>query len=135
MRTRNLHRVRAAAALLTTLGLSLGLIATMAPPSEAAGPPREASFDLQAHRGGIGLTVESTLSAFSRALELGVTTLELDVQITQDGRAVVTHDRKVDGRKCRDTAPWVQGDPEYPYVGKYVNTLTFNQVRQLDCGS
>jgi glycerophosphoryl diester phosphodiesterase len=134
MGTRKVPRVRGAAAVLLTLGLSLGLIATLAPPSQAAGRP-QTGFDLQAHRGGIGLTVESTLSAFSRALELGVTTLELDVQITQDGRAVVTHDRKVDGRKCRDTAPWVQGDPEYPYVGKYVNTLTFNQVRQLDCGS
>lgn len=135
MRSCKLHRVRGAAAILTTLGLSLGLIATMAPPSEAAGHSRRSAFDLQAHRGGVGLTVESTITGFSRAIELGVSTLELDVQITQDGRAVVTHDRRVDGRKCRDTAPYVKGDPEYPYVGKYVNTLTFDQVRQLDCGS
>ena len=29
-------------------------------------------FDLQAHRGGLGLTVENTLAAFQRALEVGV---------------------------------------------------------------
>jgi glycerophosphoryl diester phosphodiesterase len=38
-------------------------------------------FDLQAHRGGIGLRPESSPSAFGYALELGVSTLELDVQI------------------------------------------------------
>ncbi|WP_331767242.1 glycerophosphodiester phosphodiesterase family protein [Embleya sp. NBC_00896] len=93
------------------------------------------TFDLEAHRGGLGLTVESTIASFSKALDLGVSTLELDVQITEDGRAVVTHDRKVDGRKCADTGPARAGDPEFPYVGKYVNTLTLAQVRTLDCGS
>jgi glycerophosphoryl diester phosphodiesterase len=31
--------------------------------------------------------------------------------------------------------PATPGDPEFPYVGKYVNTLTLAQVRTLDCGS
>lgn len=92
-------------------------------------------FDLQAHRGGIGLTVESTLAAFAKALELGVTTLELDVQITKDRREVVTHDRRTNPNKCVDTAPAFPGDPAFPYAGKYVKDLTFAQVRTLDCGS
>ena len=96
---------------------------------------KDRDFDLQAHRGGLGLVVESTVAAFANALELGVTTLELDVQITEDGQAVVTHDRRVDGRKCADTAPVTPGDPEFPYVGKFVNTLTLAQVKSLDCGS
>jgi glycerophosphoryl diester phosphodiesterase len=61
--------------------------------------------------------------------------LELDVQITEDGHAVVTHDRKISGTKCKDTAPYTPGDPEYPYVGKFIKTLTLKQVKQLDCGS
>ncbi|GAA2452064.1 glycerophosphodiester phosphodiesterase family protein [Actinomadura vinacea] len=93
------------------------------------------AFDLQAHRGGLGLVVESTLPAFGNALELGVSTLELDVQITEDGQAVVTHDRRISDRKCSDTAPAVPNDPEFPYVGKYINTLTLEQVRTMDCGS
>ncbi|MCS7482150.1 glycerophosphodiester phosphodiesterase family protein [Umezawaea endophytica] len=93
------------------------------------------SFDLQAHRGGIGLTVESTLAAFDKALGVGVTTLELDIQITSDGREVVTHDRKTNPAKCVDTAPATPGDPAFPYAGKYVRDLTFAQVRTLDCGS
>ncbi|MFC3491219.1 glycerophosphodiester phosphodiesterase family protein [Glycomyces rhizosphaerae] len=92
-------------------------------------------FDLQAHRGGLGLVVENTLPAFANALELGVTTLELDVQITEDDHAVVTHDRKVSGAKCLDTAPAFDGDTEFPYVGKYVKDLTLDQVRTLDCGT
>jgi glycerophosphoryl diester phosphodiesterase len=106
---------------------------------EAAGENRVGygphGFDLQAHRGGIGLTVESTIAAFSRALEVGVSTLELDVQITKDHQAVVTHDRKISGDKCQDTGPAFPGDPQYPYVGKYVKDLTLAQIRTLDCGS
>ncbi|WP_346926390.1 glycerophosphodiester phosphodiesterase family protein [uncultured Arthrobacter sp.] len=92
-------------------------------------------FDLQAHRGGIGLTVESTLASFAKGLETGVSTLELDLQITKDGREVITHDRKISARKCADTAPVSPNDPQFPYVGKYVKDLTFAQVRSLDCGS
>ncbi|PGM58941.1 glycerophosphodiester phosphodiesterase [Bacillus sp. AFS053548] len=92
-------------------------------------------FDLQAHRGGLGLTVESTIASFSHALELGVSTLELDVQITEDHQAVITHDRKISSTKCSDTKPAFVGDSEYPYVGKYIKDLTLAQVRTLDCGS
>lgn len=92
-------------------------------------------FDVQAHRGGLGLRSENTLSSFGNALRLGVTTLELDLQITEDGQAVVTHDRRVTGTKCLDTAPVTAGDPEFPYVGKYVKNLTLAQVRTLDCGT
>ena len=96
-------------------------------------PGRE--FDLQAHRGGLGLRPESTLSSFGNAMQLGVSTLELDVQITEDGLAVVTHDRQISPIKCQDTAPAFPGDPEYPYVGKYIKTLTLAQVKTLDCGT
>ncbi len=50
-------------------------------------------FDLQAHRGGAGLRPENSLAAFANALELGVSTLELDVQISQDRQPVLSHDR------------------------------------------
>ncbi|HET6166808.1 MAG TPA: glycerophosphodiester phosphodiesterase family protein [Marmoricola sp.] len=51
------------------------------------------AFDLQAHRGGAGLRPENSLAAFGHALELGVSTLELDVQISLDGRPVISHER------------------------------------------
>jgi glycerophosphoryl diester phosphodiesterase len=119
---------------LLPLALTAGLL-TQGLAAVPASAEHRQDFDIQGHRGGLGLTVESTIASFSRGLELGVSTLELDVQITQDGYAVVTHDRKVSGSKCKDTAPYTPGDPEYPYVGKYINTLTLKQVKQLDCGS
>jgi glycerophosphoryl diester phosphodiesterase len=51
------------------------------------------TFDLQAHRGGAGLRPENTLAAFENALDLGVSTLELDVQISLDRQPVVSHER------------------------------------------
>ncbi|XVQ07927.1 glycerophosphodiester phosphodiesterase family protein [Spirillospora sp. CA-255316] len=116
--------------------VAAGLVGLGSPVSAGeSAPGKRKAFDLQAHRGGLGLVVESTLPAFSNALQLGVGTLELDVQITEDGQAVVTHDRRISDRKCEDTAPAVPNDPEYPYVGRYINTLTLKQVRTMDCGS
>jgi Asp-tRNA(Asn)/Glu-tRNA(Gln) amidotransferase A subunit family amidase/glycerophosphoryl diester phosphodiesterase len=99
------------------------------------GQQTEVSLDLQAHRGGLGLITESTLQAFANALELGVTTLELDTQVTRDGYVVVTHDRQVLAHRCLDTAPATTNDADFPYVGKYIKDLTLAQVRTLDCGS
>ena len=96
--------------------------------------PGPRQLDIEAHRGGLGLVTESTLEGFANALELGVTTLELDIQITEDGHAVVTHDRRVSDAKCVDTAPATPGDPEFPYVGDYIKDLTLAQVWTLDCG-
>lgn len=126
------------AKLLTAAAMCTGLALGTSLPAHAADTNPNGSdnhFDLQAHRGGLGLTVESTLPAFAKALETGVTTLELDLQITKDGREVVTHDRKISDKKCADTAPVTPGDPQFPYVGKYIKDLTFEQVRTLDCGS
>lgn len=110
------------------------LVAVLVGGGSATAKPRK-QFDIQAHRGGIGLTVEGTLAAFSNAMKLGVTTLELDIQITRDGKDVITHDRQINPAKCVDTGPVRQGDPQFPYAGKYVKDLTFAQVRTLDCGS
>lgn len=126
--------MRRLVAVLGTAALTSTLLVGAQGPASARPEPRR-DFDVQAHRGGLGLRVESTLTGFAKALRLGVTTLELDLQITRDGKAVVTHDRRISGAKCRDTAPYTPGDPDYPYVGKYVNTLTLAQVQQLDCGS
>ena len=52
--------------------------------------PETPGFDLQGHRGARGLLPENTIPAFLRALELGVTTLELDVVIAKDATVVVS---------------------------------------------
>jgi glycerophosphoryl diester phosphodiesterase len=122
------------AAVVTMIGAAVAALPGVAVADEIHDRSRR-TFDLQAHRGGLGLVVESTLPAFANALEIGVSTLELDIQITEDGQAVVTHDRRISDRKCADTAPAFPDDPEFPYVGKYINTLTLEQIRTMDCGS
>ena len=51
-----------------------------------------ADFELQGHRGCRGLMPENTIPAMIKALNLGVTTLEMDVVVTQDSMLILSHD-------------------------------------------
>src|SRR5258708_15734519 len=61
----------------------------------AASATMAAAFDLQAHRGGRGLTPESTLAGFRNAIALGVTTLETDLPVTKDDALVLSHEPRL----------------------------------------
>jgi len=50
------------------------------------------SFDKQGHRGCRGLMPENTIPAMSRAVDLGVTTLEMDVSFSADSQALLSHE-------------------------------------------
>ena len=113
------------------LGAVLAVVIVMAPPAAGA---QTSGFDLQAHRGGRGETTEESLRAYAKSIELGVSTLELDINITKDGQPLVWHDPTIEAEKCDDTAPAFAGDPAYPYVGKLVHALTLKQIHTLDCG-
>ncbi len=52
----------------------------------------KSNLDIQGHRGCRGLMPENTLPAFQKALELGVTTLEMDLVISKDHQVVVSHE-------------------------------------------
>jgi glycerophosphoryl diester phosphodiesterase len=49
-------------------------------------------FDLEGHRGCRGLMPENTIPAFMKALEIGVTTLEMDAVITADEKVILSHE-------------------------------------------
>lgn len=115
------------------LSISVTLVSATLVASAPAGA-ESTSFDLQAHRGGRGETTEESLRGFAKALELGVTTLELDIVLSKDAQPMVWHDPVIQAEKCADTSPAFAGDPAYPYVGKLVNELTLQQLRTLDCG-
>lgn len=70
-----------------------------------------------AHRGFSGLYPENTLLAFTKALELGVDAIELDVQLSRDGEAMIFHDEDLQRTTC--SAGWLKD-------------LTFKELRQLD---
>lgn len=53
------------------------------------------SFSAEAHRGGRGLMPENTIPAMKNAIDLDVTTLEMDTHITADGQVVLSHDEYI----------------------------------------
>ena len=86
-------------------------------------------LDLQGHRGARGLLPENTLASFQRALEVGVTTLELDIAITKDGVLAVYHDRTLNPDITRDAAGRFIDAP-----GPAIHTLTWAQLQTYDVG-
>ena len=49
-------------------------------------------FDIEGHRGCRGLMPENTISAMLKALDLGVTTLEMDVCFSKDKKIILSHE-------------------------------------------
>ena len=84
---------------------------------------------MQGHRGARGLASENTLTAFSKALEIGVRTLELDVGITKDGVMVISHDRHLNADITRDA----QG-AFLTERGPTITSLTFADLQRFDVG-
>ena len=101
--------------------------------TEVRGPERgPAGFDLQGHRGARGLAPENTIPAFRRALEIGVTTLEMDVVIGGDGRVVVSHEPWMNPKIC--SLP--SGAPVPPDAAKEhaLYHMPYAEIEQYDCG-
>lgn len=88
-----------------------------------------AAFDLQGHRGARGLLPENTLPAFQRALEIGVSTLELDIAITRDGVLVISHDPALNPDHTRDASGRFLEQP-----GPAIHALTWAQLQAYDVG-
>lgn len=55
-------------------------------------PAINQNIDIQGHRGCRGLIPENTLEGFLHAIDLGVTTLEMDLVISADHRVIVSHE-------------------------------------------
>lgn len=73
-----------------------------------------------AHRGASATCPENTMAAFEKALELGATGIETDVQMTKDGKLVLIHDESVK----RTTG--AEG---------LVKDYTYEELSRLDAGS
>jgi len=87
------------------------------------------SLDIQGHRGARGLLPENTLTAFARALSIGVTTLELDCAITRDGVVVVSHDSTLNPDITRgEDGHWI------PRGDLAISQFTFDELRCFDVG-
>src|SRR5258708_2602660 len=95
----------------------------------AASAGMAAAFDLQAHRGGRGLTPESTLAGFKNAIALGVTTLETDPAVTKDDVLVLSHEPRLNPDLVRGPdGKWLQG------IGPTIHSLTLAELKSYDIG-
>jgi glycerophosphoryl diester phosphodiesterase len=89
-------------------------------------------FDKQGHRGCRGLMPENTWPAMKLALDLGVTTLEMDVVFTKNKDAVLSHE------------PWfgheITTKPDGTYMGEReerkfnIYWMTYEDVKTFDVG-
>ncbi|HYJ37651.1 MAG TPA: glycerophosphodiester phosphodiesterase family protein, partial [Chitinophagaceae bacterium] len=89
-------------------------------------------FDVEGHRGSRGLMPENTIPAMYKAIDLGVTTLEMDAVITKDKKVVVSHEpffnheitTKPDGSEVKKE--------EERSLNIY--QMDYDQVKQFDVG-
>lgn len=89
-------------------------------------------FDIEGHRGCRGLMPENTIPAFIKALDLGVTTLELDVCISKDKQVVVSHEPYMNSLFCSKP----DGSPVTKTDEKKLNlfTMSYAEIKQYDAG-
>jgi len=82
------------------------------------------------HRGAAGLAPENTLAAFTRALELGVDGIELDVLMTADRKLVVHHDYRL--------RPEIARTPNGEWMKKgsspAIKALSLAELKKYDVG-
>ncbi|HEX5654044.1 MAG TPA: glycerophosphodiester phosphodiesterase [Chitinophagaceae bacterium] len=101
--------------------------------SQKSQPAMSTAFDTQGHRGSRGLMPENTFPAMKKALDLGVTTLEMDVVISKDKKVVLSHE------------PWMGHEiATYP-DGRYISPeeerslniyqMDYAEVMKYDVGS
>lgn len=91
------------------------------------------AFSTEGHRGGRGLMPENTIIGMHYAVDLGVTTLEMDTHITKDGKVVVTHDDYLS-----PTFMLSPNGKEIPAADarKYpVYQMDYNLLKQFDLGT
>lgn len=94
--------------------------------------PGDAVFDIQGHRGCRGLMPENTWAAMKTALDMNVTTLEMDVVVTKDKKIVLSHE------------PWFSHEittkPDGSFVGPREERkfnlywMTYEEVKTFDVG-
>ena len=95
--------------------------------------PDTQTIDWQGHRGARGLLPENTIPAFLKALEYPVTTLELDVVISQDGKVVISHEPWMSAAICQQ--PDGSPIPEEEEQTFRIYDMAYAKIRAFDCGS
>ena len=89
-------------------------------------------IDLQGHRGARGLRPENSIPAFLHAMDLGVTTLEMDTVINAEGHVVVSHEPWMSAKICSHPDGRPVSEDEERKLRIYA--MTDQEVAGFDCG-
>ncbi|WP_438421124.1 glycerophosphodiester phosphodiesterase [Bacillus siamensis] len=103
--------------------LSFGLLSFIVTPVSAAGKGNLLSPDRMltiAHRGASGYVPEHTILSYETAQKMKADYIELDLQMTKDGKLIVMHDEKLD--RTTNGHGWVKDH-------------TSAEIQKLDAGS
>ncbi|GAO45546.1 glycerophosphodiester phosphodiesterase family protein [Flavihumibacter petaseus] len=113
------------------LGIFLLSLGCLQPPARKAIPLP--AVDNEGHRGCRGLLPENSIAAMLYALDLGVTTLEMDVVISADGQVLLSHEPFFNAQ--------ISSHPD----GRFVDTaeartlniyqMNYADIRQYDVGN
>jgi len=90
------------------------------------------SFDKEGHRGCRGLMPENTIPAYLKAIDLGVTTLEMDAVITKDAQVVMSHEPFFN--HAITTKPDGSFVTEEEEKSLNIYKMTYEQVKMFDVG-
>lgn len=95
--------------------------------------PLPDGFDIQGHRGAMGLKPENTLPGFFKAVDLGVTTIEFDLAVSEEHKLVISHEPWFRANICLqpDGSPIPQ-DRERSFR---LYEMPYEIIEQFDCGS
>ena len=99
-------------------------LAALASAAPLMGSDKPRRILVHGHRGARARRPENTLPAFRYAIEQGVDFLELDVAVTKDNVAVVSHDPMINAAICAG-----------PKTGIPIHTLTLAELQEYDCGA
>lgn len=89
-------------------------------------------FDIQGHRGCRGLMPENSIPGFIKAIDLGVTTIEMDVVVSADGKIVVSHDPYFNSKICVNELGLPISKKEEKEISLY--WLDYEDIKMFDCG-
>jgi glycerophosphoryl diester phosphodiesterase len=89
-------------------------------------------FDKQGHRGCRGLMPENTIAAMKMALDLNVTTLEMDVVITKDKQVILSHEPFFNHEITTKADGSYVTEAEESSLNIY--NMTYEEVKKYDVG-
>lgn len=116
--------------------LSLLIITAFACDETKTTPVAESSqyeaFDIQGHRGCRGLLPENSIAGFIKAIDIGITTLEMDVVISRDSQVLLSHEPWLSSIICKTpTGEEVAENSERDWN---LYQMNYEEIAACDCG-